>query len=77
MQAMHVPLTRHFRPERIAEHNVSGTEAAHAKVARLVADGEVERARRAMTRHIDAYASYVEDAGLLRDPIVPRRPPIR
>lgn len=73
MEAMQVPLARHFRPEHISEQNVIGTEVAHTKIAELIAEGSVERARRAMARHLDAYAAYVADEGLRDEPLVPRR----
>lgn len=73
MASMSVPFARHFRPERITEQSVASTEAAHAKIARLVAAGDAAAARRAMARHMDAYAVFVAESGLSEEPIVPRR----
>lgn len=73
MEAMAVPFARHFRPERITEQSIASTEAAHAKIARLVADGDADGARQAMARHLEAYEEFVERSGLSEEPIVPRR----
>jgi GntR family transcriptional regulator, transcriptional repressor for pyruvate dehydrogenase complex len=73
MESMSVPFSRHFRPERITEQSVTSTEAAHAKIAKLVAAGDAAGARRSMARHMDAYAVFVSESGLSEEPIVPRR----
>lgn len=73
MESMSVPFARHFRPERITEQSVASTEAAHAKIAKLVAAGDAAGARRAMARHLEAYAEFVVESGLSEEPIVPRR----
>lgn len=73
MKAMSIPFARHFRPERITEQSVASTEAAHGRIAKLVAAGDADGARQAMARHLEAYDEFVEQSGLSDEPIVPRR----
>jgi len=71
LNAMHHPFSEHFRSNRIQPSHMTETSAAHAKIARLVRQGEVEGARKAMTVHLDAYAAYLDSEGLLDEPIIP------
>lgn len=70
--AMSHPFSEHFRSNQILPSHMNETSAAHAKIARKIRLGDVDGARRAMTVHLDAYASYLEHEGLLDEPIIPR-----
>jgi GntR family transcriptional repressor for pyruvate dehydrogenase complex len=72
LQALHSPMAVHFRSDKIRKHDVEGTARAHRKIAQAIAAGNAAGAERAMKRHLDAYASYLQEVGLIDEPIVPQ-----
>jgi GntR family transcriptional repressor for pyruvate dehydrogenase complex len=71
LQALHRPMAVHFRSDKISKRDVEVTTKAHRKIAELIAAGNAEGAERAMRRHLDAYAHYLEEVGQIDEPIVP------
>ncbi len=72
LNALHHPFSEHFRPTRIGHDEMALTSAAHAKIARLVRAGDADGARAAMQAHLDAYRDWLDQEGLLEEPIIPR-----
>lgn len=70
-KATHVALHMHFREEKISDENRGATLRAHEKIARLVAEGDAEGARKAMERHLIAYQEFITEAGLEDEPVIP------
>lgn len=71
LQALHRPFSMHFREEKISTQDTEATAQAHRKIARAISAGDPVVAERAMKRHLDAYAKYLEEVGLIDEPIVP------
>lgn len=65
------PLAAHFRESRIRNEHYTETSHAHARIAQAVCDGNAHSAEVAMRKHLDAYATYLEEVGLIDDVIVP------
>jgi len=72
LQALHSPFTVHFRNEKIRNQDYEGTAKAHRRIAQAIWRGDAGGAERAMKRHLDAYETYLEEAGLIDEPIVPQ-----
>ncbi len=72
LQALHSPMAAHFRSDKIHEHHRTETMKAHRKIAEVIASRDAAGAERAMKRHLDAYARYLEEVGLIDEPIVPQ-----
>jgi len=71
MNALHSPLSGHFRHNLISHENEELTVQAHIKIAKHIATGDAAGAERAMRRHLEAYKKYVLDYGLQNESIFP------
>lgn len=60
----------HHRHRPLNPHAQAMKVAAHRKVARLAAAGDAEAARRAMSRHLDAYDEEMNLVGALDEPFI-------
>jgi GntR family transcriptional repressor for pyruvate dehydrogenase complex len=71
LRTLKIPLSVHFRESRIRNEHYTETSYAHSRIAQAVCDGNAHSAEVAMRKHLDAYATYLEDVGLIDDVIVP------
>lgn len=71
LRTLQTPLSVHFRERRIQNRHYTGTGHAHAKIAQAIHDGHARGAELAMRKHLDAYADYLDEVGLIDDVIVP------
>lgn len=71
LQALHSPFVEHFRVKMIQDEHRLGTIKAHQRIAELIQAGDAEGAERAMRRHLDAYAEFLESTGLIDQAVVP------
>lgn len=68
----HDLLRMHLEGEAITDEDVREANDAHRAIARAIASGDGERARRAMQRHLESFEKRMERQGRLDQPIVPR-----
>jgi GntR family transcriptional regulator, transcriptional repressor for pyruvate dehydrogenase complex len=68
----HDLLRMHLEGEAITEEDVREANDAHRAIARAIAAGDGDRARRAMQRHLESFETRMERQGRLDQPIVPR-----
>lgn len=70
-KATHVALHMHFREEKISDENRGLTLRAHEKIAKLVAAGDADGAKKAMEKHLIAYQEFIRKAGLEGESVIP------
>lgn len=70
LAALHRPFSDHFRPRLISEEDLHATAAAHRRISERILTGNGPAARRAMTRHLEAYRDYMVARGLLDQPLI-------
>lgn len=68
----HDLLRMHLEGEAITDEDIREANDAHRAIARAIASGNGDRARRAMLRHLESFENRMERQGRLDQPIVPR-----
>jgi DNA-binding FadR family transcriptional regulator len=58
--------------EDLGEWDTAGATAAHEQIAAAVARGDRRKAERLMRRHLEAFESAADAAGMLDRPLLPR-----
>jgi DNA-binding FadR family transcriptional regulator len=61
----------HTRTETLTQADLRETARAHVRIATAIADGDVDAARAAMTRHIRKYERRMDEMGRLDEPVIP------
>jgi GntR family transcriptional repressor for pyruvate dehydrogenase complex len=72
MEMLHAPLEMQVKVEESSDADISSAQLAHMKIAQYVFDGNGQRARRAMTTHLEGFRSFLEQRDLAGRPVVPR-----
>lgn len=70
--AMHEVLDVHIGREALTDDDIHAVERVHLRIAEAIADGDEQRASRAMRKHLEAFQDLLEGTGRLDLPIVPR-----
>lgn len=72
MEMLHSPIEMQVKVEESSESDISLAQRAHVRIAQHVADGDAERAKRAMVHHLDGFQDFLVSRDLVARPVVPR-----